>query len=146
MRRREFISLIGGVAATGWPFAARAQQPSLPVVGLLDTRSSEGMASRLAGFRQGLKEVGFTDGENATLVYRWAENRVDHLPDMAADLVRQQAAVIFTTGGPPAAFAAKAATTTIPIVFLVPEDRRGWGLSAASLARPAISQASTCSP
>lgn len=93
------------------------------------------MASRLAGFRQGLNEVGFTDGENATLVYRWAENRVDHLPDMAADLVRQQAAVIFATGGPPAAFAAKAATTTIPIVFLVGEDPVRLGL-VNSLARP----------
>jgi putative ABC transport system substrate-binding protein len=132
MRRREFMAVAG--AAVAWPLAARTQ-PSLPIVGLLDTRSSEGMASRLAGFRQGLKEVGFTDGENATIVYRWADNRVDDLPGMAADLVRHQAAVIFTTGGPPAAFAAKATTTTIPIVFLVGEDPAKLGL-VSSLARP----------
>src|SRR5687767_2796060 len=120
MRRRELIALLGATA-TGWTLTARAQSPSLPVIGLLDSRSSDGMASRLAGFRQGLKETGFVDGENATIISRWADNRFESLSDMATDLIREKAAVIFTTGGPTAAFAAKAATATIPIVFLVGE-------------------------
>src|SRR5262249_31386425 len=126
MRRREFITLLGGAAAA-WPLAARAQQPAMPGIGFLDGRSSDGMASRLASFRQGLKEVGLVEGENVTIIYRWAEDRVDRLPEMASELT-QQATVIVTTGGPPAAFAAKAATTTIPIVFLVGEDPAGLGL------------------
>jgi putative ABC transport system substrate-binding protein len=133
VRRRSFITLAGAAAA--WPLAVRAQQTAIPIVGLLDTRSSDGMASRLAGFRQGLKEVGFTEGENVTIVYHWADNRADHLPNLATDLVRQQPAVIFTTGGPPAAFAAKTATSTIPIVFLVGDDPARLGL-VSSLARP----------
>jgi putative ABC transport system substrate-binding protein len=107
----------------------------MPVIGFLDSRSSDGMTSRLAAFRQGLKEVGFADGENVRIVYRWAENQLDRLPEMAADLIRQQAAVIFTTGGPASAFAAKAATTTIPVVFLVGEDPARLGL-VSNLARP----------
>ena len=99
MKRREFITLLGGAAA--WPLAASAQQPVMPVIGFLDTRSSDGMTSRLASFR----------GENVMVIYRWAEDRVDRLPDMARELA-QQAAVIVTTGGPPSAFAAKEATTT----------------------------------
>jgi putative ABC transport system substrate-binding protein len=133
MRRRQFITLLGGAAAA-WPLAARAQQPAMPVVGFLDSRSSDGMTSRLASFRRGLKEVGFAEGENVTIIYRWAEDRVDHLLAMASELA-QQATVIVTTGGPPAAFAAKAATTTIPIVFLVGEDPARLGL-VTSLARP----------
>jgi putative ABC transport system substrate-binding protein len=132
MRRRGFITLLGGAAA--WPLAARAQQPKMPVIGFLDSRSSDGMTSRLASFRQGLKEVGFAEGENVTIIYRWAEDRVDRLPDMARELAHQ-AAVIVTTGGPPAAFAAKAATTKIPIVFLVGDDPVRLGL-VSSLARP----------
>jgi putative ABC transport system substrate-binding protein len=134
MKRRAFVALLGGTAAA-WPLAARAQTAAQPVIGILDTRSSEGMASRLAGFRQGLKETGFVDGENATIVSRWADNRVESLADLVADLVRQRAAVIFTSGGPTAAFAAKAATTTVPIVFLVGEDPARVGL-VSSLARP----------
>src|ERR1043165_3934123 len=107
MRRREFI--LGLTGAATMPLFAGAQQSAMPIVGFLDTRSSDGMASRLAGFRLGLKEVGFNEGENVTVVYRWADNRVDQLPNMATDLVRQQVAVIFTTGGPPAAVAAKTA-------------------------------------
>jgi putative ABC transport system substrate-binding protein len=132
MQRREFIKLIGGAAA--WPLAARAQQSAMPVIGFLDSRSSDGMTSRLASFRQGLKEVGFAEGENVTIIYRWAEDRVDRLPDMARELAHH-VAVIVTTGGPPAAFAAKAATTKIPIVFLVGDDPVRLGL-VSSLARP----------
>jgi putative tryptophan/tyrosine transport system substrate-binding protein len=132
MRRRDCIVFLGGAAA--WPLAARAQQPAMPVIGFLDNRSSDGMASRLAAFRQGLKEVGLIEGENVTVIYRWAEDRLDRLPEMASELARQ-ATVIVTTGGPPAAFAAKAATTTVPIVFLVGEDPTRLGL-VTSLARP----------
>src|SRR5262245_30998743 len=132
MRRRAFLSLLGGGAA--WPLAARAQQPAMPVIGFLDTRSSDGMTSRLVSFRQGLKEVGIVEGENVRVIYRWAEDRVDRLPDMARELA-QQAAVIVTTGGPPSAFAAKEATTKIPIVFLVGDDPVRLGL-VSSLARP----------
>ena len=131
--RRELRAALGGAAAT-WPLAARAQQPTLPVIGFLDSRSSDGMASRLAAFRQGLKEIGFVEGENVTILYRWAGDRVDRLPEIASELARQ-ATVIVTTGGPPAAFAAKAATTTTPIVFLVGEDPTRLGL-VTSLARP----------
>jgi putative ABC transport system substrate-binding protein len=133
LKRREFITLLSGTAAA-WPLAARAQQPAMPVVGFLDTRSSDGMTSRLASFRQGLKDVGLVEGENVTIIYRWAEDRVDRLPDMARDLAHQ-ATVIVTTGGPPAAFAAKAATTKVPIVFLVGDDPVRLGL-VSSLARP----------
>ena len=119
--RREFITLLGGAAA--WPMAARAQQSAMPVIGFLDTRSSDGMTSRLPSFRQGLKEVGIVEGESVTVIYRWAEDRVDRLPDLARELA-QQATVIVTTGGPPSAFAAKEATTK-PIVFLVGDDHVG---------------------
>jgi putative ABC transport system substrate-binding protein len=134
VKRREFISLIGGAAAA-WPVAAHAQQSTMPAIGFLDSRASQAMASRLGGFRQGLKELGFFEGENVSVVYRWAENRLDHLPEMAAELIRRHVAVIVTTGGPTAAFAAKEATTTIPVVFLVGEDPVGLGL-VSSLARP----------
>ena len=133
MKRRDFIAALGGAAV--WPIAVRAQQPAMPVIGFLDGRSSDAMSGRLAGFRQGLKEVGFVDGENVKIEYRWAENKVDHLPIMAADLVRLRSAVIVTSGGPPPALAAKAATTTIPIVFLVGEDPTRLGL-VSSVTRP----------
>jgi putative ABC transport system substrate-binding protein len=132
MRRRELITLLGGAAA--WPLVARAQ-PAIPVVGFLDSRSSEGMESRLATFRRGLKEVGFVEGENLKIEFRWGENKAEQLRDMAAELARLRPAVIVTSGGPPAAFAAKAATTSIPIVFLVGAHPGELGL-VDSLARP----------
>jgi putative ABC transport system substrate-binding protein len=132
VRRREFITLVGG-AATGWPLAARAQQPAIPVIGYLDSRSPEATENRLRGFRQGLKEAGYIEGENVTILYRWADDRTERLPLLAAELVSRSVAAIFTAGAP-SALAAKAATTTIPIIFVV-SDPVQLGL-ATSLSRP----------
>ena len=132
MNRRELIAGLAGTAT--WPLAARAQQPAMPVIGLLHSVSPDTLANRLRGFRQGLKEIGYVEDENVAIEQRWAENQIDRLPELAAALVRRQVSVIAAFGSA-AVFAAKAATTTIPIAFGVPEDPVKLGL-VTNLARP----------
>jgi putative ABC transport system substrate-binding protein len=156
MKRREFITLLGGGAAAGWAFApraalaseasgqrgdskvrapsARAEQQTIPVIGFLSSSTPDGFADNLRGFHQGLKDGGYVEGENVAIVYRWAENRSDRLPELATDLVRRQVAVI-ATAGHDAAFAAKAATSVIPTLFIAGLDPVELGL-VASVARP----------
>src|ERR1700745_2299618 len=132
LKRRTFITLLGG-AAVAWPLAARAQQAAMPVVGILGTSAPDTIGDRLRAFRLGLKEVGYIDGENLAIDYRWTENQFDRFPELAADFVRKRVAVITTIAG--ASLAAKLATTSIPIVFISAEDPVRLGL-VASLARP----------
>jgi ABC-type uncharacterized transport system substrate-binding protein len=132
MKRREFITLLGGAAA--WPLAGRAQQPVMPVIGFLDSRPPEAVRERLRAYRQGLKEAGYVEGGNVSIVYRFAENKSERLPELAADLVRRDVSLI-ATAGDDVALVAKAATKTIPLVFIISQDPVTLGL-VDSIAQP----------
>ena len=119
MWRREFITLLGGAVA--WPFTVRAQQ-AMPVIGFLSSRSPGESSGVVAAFRKGLREIGFVEGQNVAIAFRWAEGNYHRLPELAAELVELRVALLFAAGGPPSALAAKATTSTIPIVFSAASD------------------------
>jgi putative ABC transport system substrate-binding protein len=134
MKRREFMALVGSAAAT-WPLAARAQQAPMPIIGFVSTRSALDSTRLIAAFKKGLQEEGLSEGKNLSAYYRFADGRLDRLPELTADLVHRSVTVLVTAGGAPSAIAAKAATSTIPIVFVIGGDPVGLGL-ATSLSRP----------
>ena len=127
--RREFITLLGGAVA--WPLAARAQQPTMPVVGFINGGSADASARFVTAFRQGLNQAGFVEGQNLGVEYHWLEGKYDQLPALMADMVRRRMALIATPASGPAARAAKAATSTIPIVFSVAQNPVQLGLAAS---------------
>ena len=133
-RRREFITLLGSAAAA-WPLAARAEPQAVPVIGFLNPASPDGMGDRLRGFRRGLKESGYVEGENVAVEYRWADNQTDRLQAQAAELVRRQVALIVAGGGFRPGLAAKTETKSIPVLFIAGEDPVKLGL-VSSLAKP----------
>ena len=128
MKRREFITLLGGAAAA-WPLAARAQQPAMPVVGFLHPSSPEPFGHIVSGFRRGLNDNGFVEGQNVAIEFRWARGEYDRLPALAAELVQRGARVILAGGGEVGALAAKAATSTIPILVITSSDPVKSGLA-----------------
>ena len=135
MRRRQFMTLLGGVAAALWPIRADAQQPNVRVVGVVSSGSADGFAHLLATLHQGLRDKGYVDGQNLTIEYRWADGHYDRLPALVADFVKRRVALIISTGGVVAARAVKAATTEIPVVFASGDDPIRFGI-VPSLSHP----------